>query len=357
MFGGAFFARVGARLVSAHAPLAAGLAVVAAPRQQSRAEEEEAPPPTFQRARKNDFPISEHHHGKTRVRVLKVTRDDKDPVQRINEYTVQTTLWSPKIYEKVFTKGDNDQLVATDTQKNTVYVIAKRTPAQTPEDFGIALAAHFLAEYPWLTKVEIEVEQSGWTRFVDDKSAAHDHAWLKSPDRDAAIVTHVRGTQTPEVVSQIRQMTFLKTTQSGFEGYLVDKYTKLPFTRERCLASELSAEWHYSPASSGWFVGGKTNAADYAAIRADVKKCIYSALFGPAAGGHYSPSLQTTIYDAGCLALETVPTLAKIAIDTPNLHYLPAKFLADVGGEPFADDVFIPTNEPSGSIYCCINRK
>jgi urate oxidase len=33
--------------------------------------------------------------------------------------------------------------------------------------------------------------------------------------------------------------------------------------------------------------------------------------------------LQATIYDAACLCLAAIPELAKIAISTPNLHYLP----------------------------------
>ena len=73
--------------------------------------------------------------------------------------------------------------------------------------------------------------------------------------------------------------------------------------------------------------------------------------FGPPHSGVFSPSLQATIYDAGCLALKAAPELAEIDIDTPNLHYLPMKAL-DRLGEKFEDDIFVPTSEPSGSIKC-----
>lgn len=33
--------------------------------------------------------------------------------------------------------------------------------------------------------------------------------------------------------------------QSGFEGFIRDKYTILPETRERMLATEVSASWMY----------------------------------------------------------------------------------------------------------------
>uniref|UniRef100_A0A7S3NR90 Uricase n=1 Tax=Aureoumbra lagunensis TaxID=44058 RepID=A0A7S3NR90_9STRA len=305
-----------------------------------------------QKIRKKDFRIEEHHHGKTRVRVLKV-RPDENPVT-MNEYKVQTTLWSPKVYEKVFTKGDNTDLVATDTQKNTVYVVAKRTAARTPEDFGIALAEHFIREYPILTKVEVEVEEAGWKRYSSD-GIEHNHSFLRvAPERDAAVITLIRN-QAPVIVSQLRGMTFIKTTQSGFENHLKDKYTLLPDVTERCLASELSAEWHYIPNSSWGGLSSKSKPINYAAIRRSVRASLEAALFGPAETGHYSPSLQNTIYDAACLALDAVPAISKIAIDTPNLHYLPANLLKQVG-ESFSDDVFIPTNEPSGSIFCCVTR-
>ena len=76
--------------------------------------------------RKTDYDLARHQHGKTRVRVLKVRREGG--VHAISEYKVETTLFSPA-YDRVFTKGDNTDLVATDTQKNTVYIVAKRTDA------------------------------------------------------------------------------------------------------------------------------------------------------------------------------------------------------------------------------------
>ena len=86
--------------------------------------------------RTKTFPMGDHHHGKARVRVLRVREDgEKHTVQ---EYTVATRLFSPA-YSAVFTDESNAGLVATDTQKNTVYVVAKRSKSTTPEDFGIEI--------------------------------------------------------------------------------------------------------------------------------------------------------------------------------------------------------------------------
>ena len=42
--------------------------------------------------------------------------------------------------------------------------------------------------------------------------------------------------------------------------------------------------------------------------------------------------LQATIYDAGSLCLAAVPELTRIAISTPNLHYLPTTQLLNAMG-------------------------
>ena len=144
--------------------------------------------------------------------------------------------------------------------------------------------------------------------------------------------------QGPKVESSIEGLVVLKTTQSGFEGYLKDKYTLLPDTQERCMATEMTASWNYAQLPQ-----------DFGAARNNVRRQILKGFFGEPSTGVYSASLQESIYDAGCLVLDAVPEVKQIEIDTPNLHYLPAKLL-DAVGEKFEDDVFIPTSEPSGSI-------
>lgn len=184
----------------------------------------------------------------------------------------------------------------------------------------------------------------------------HSHAFLKNqPETACAVVAATRGggEGSLSVMSSIRQMTFLKTTQSGFAGYLKDEYTLLPECDERCLASELSAEWTYTSGS------GRPSTVDYAGVRAKVKEELLRGLFGPPQTGVFSASLQATVYDAACLALAAVPEVQSVAIDTPNLHYLPTSQLLPKLGEgtnKFENDVFVPTSEPSGTIHCTVSR-
>lgn len=308
------------------------------------------------KCRVQDFPLAVHHHGKSKVRVLKVRHAagsgcEGGEKHSVSEYTVQTRLYSPE-YAKVFTGDDNTDIVATDTQKNTVYVVAKRTPAASPEQFGIDIARHFLTEYGDLTAVQVDVEEALWQRAVVD-GKPHDHAFTKvSPERHCATVKVARGSEgRPQVTSAVRGMTILKTTQSGFSEHLKDEYTLLPDCEERCLATELSSEWSFN----GHFV-------DYAKAREVIRERVVKGLFGPPSEGVFSVSLQATIYDAACLALSAVPELSSISVSTPNIHYLPTGHLLETmqvvpsGKGKHVRDVFVPTGEPSGSIFCEVKR-
>lgn len=316
--------------------------------------------------RSTDFPILAHNHGKARVRVLKVKRDVAK--HEVYEYEVATKLFNDA-YAKVFTDSDNKDLVATDTQRNTVYVVAKRTKADSPEQFGIDICTHFLTEYSMLSRVEADIKMTKWSRAIIDNEP-HNHGFEKlSPETDSAFVQMKRAdTQNStldlgvsKIMSYIKDMTILKTTKSGFEKYLIDKYTLLPQTSERCMATELDCTWEYdddlkhvSTLNEGGF-DPSAKTVDYASIREKVRAKICAGFFGPAEKGVYSASLQATIYDIGCLVLETCPQINTCKIDTPNLHYLPMKAL-DLLGEKFEDDVFVPTCEPSGTITCTVGR-
>ena len=187
-----------------------------------------------------------------------------------------------------------------------------------------------------LTKAKADVESVQWDRAVIEATggggaAPHAHGFLrKEPEKQVATVTLERG-GSPTVTSKIEGLVVLKTTQSGFKDFHRDRYTLLPDCDERCMATELSASWDYN-----------APVGDYAAARTGVRREICRGFFGPPHAGVFSESLQETIYDAGCLALAAVPEVQSIEIDTPNLHYLPAKLL-DAVGDKFEDDVFIPT--------------
>ena len=74
--------------------------------------------------------LSHARYGKDNVRVYKVQRND-DGTQDVTEMTVCTLLEGD--IAASWTKADNTNIVATDTQKQTVYVTAKLHPVNPPE--------------------------------------------------------------------------------------------------------------------------------------------------------------------------------------------------------------------------------
>ena len=66
----------------------------------------------------------------------------KGSLHIINELEVSTLLELNS--DKDFKLGDNSDIIATDTQKNTVYILAKQFGINTPEEFALRIAKHFI---------------------------------------------------------------------------------------------------------------------------------------------------------------------------------------------------------------------
>ena len=71
--------------------------------------------------------LAENHYGKSRVRVVKVVRSPDS--HQVFEWSVNVYLTGN--FEACFLNGDNTGLLATDTMKNTVYVVAQTSSAAT----------------------------------------------------------------------------------------------------------------------------------------------------------------------------------------------------------------------------------
>lgn len=50
----------------------------------------------------------------------------------------------------------------------------------------------------------------------------------------------------PVVHSGVKDMKVLKTTQSGFEGFLRDRFTTLQEAKDRCFCTSIYARWRYT---------------------------------------------------------------------------------------------------------------
>lgn len=111
------------------------------------------------------FVITDRSYGKNAVKIMYVERNG--PVHVVKEMEVNTHL---KLYsQKDYIYGDNSDIVATDSQKNTVYILAKKYGIKGPEDFGLLLAKHFLGQYNHVEEVHIHIEEYPWQRICKDE--------------------------------------------------------------------------------------------------------------------------------------------------------------------------------------------
>ncbi|PRQ55501.1 putative factor independent urate hydroxylase [Rosa chinensis] len=293
----------------------------------------------------------EQRHGKARVRVARVWRNKPDGRHVIVEWSVSISLLSDCL--TAYTRGDNSDIVATDTMKNTVYAKAKECVEQVSvEDFAVLLAKHFTSLYQQVTCAIVNIVEKPWERVSVD-GETHEHGFKLGSERHTTEVI-LEKSGALRMTSGIEGLAVLKTTKSGFEGFIRDKYTALPDTRERILATEITASWRYLyesifsiPQKPLYFTERYLN----------VKKVLTDTFYGPPKEGIYSPSVQSTLYDMAKTVLKSFPDIAAVQLKMPNLHFLPVN-LSNKDGTivKFEDDVYVPTDEPHGSIQATLSR-
>ncbi len=277
--------------------------------------------------------IIHDNYGKSRVRLLKVARDSAR--HEIQELNVNIALEGD--FDAIHKTGDNSLCLPTDTMKNTVYALAGQTREIEPvEAFGRRLAEHFLDNNRQVSRVTIDIRETGWKRMKFD-GAEHDHSFVKgSGERRTAKITAARDGMTVE--SGIEDLIVLKTTESGFVGFIKDQYTTLPETDDRIFSTAIKATWRHADAS---------DATDetYQAIRHTILKVF---------ADHDSLSVQHTLYAIGEAILDRFAAVEEIAFSLPNIHCLPIDMTRfDQENE---NRIFVPTDEPHGLIEARLSR-
>ena len=150
-----------------------------------------------------------NRYGKAAIRLVKVTRDPDR--HRVRDLTVAVALEGD--FGAAHTDGDNANVVATDTMKNTVYALAADHLDGPVETFGAIVAEHFL-EMPQVERATISLREHRWTPIPTDGGPSRD-AFLRSGDfTRTASATAVRGGPTV-VEAGIEDLTVMKTAKSA----------------------------------------------------------------------------------------------------------------------------------------------
>lgn len=283
----------------------------------------------------NKIVLGDNQYGKAEVRVVKVTRDtDRHQIEDLN---VTSQLRGD--FQAAHLQGDNAHVVATDTQKNTIYAFA-RDGIGSPEAFLLRLSEHFTSGFEWVTGGRWEAEAYTWER-IQAHGSEHDHSFVRKGQEVRTAVV-VREGDTTHVISGLKDLTVLKTTQSGFVGYPRDRYTTLPETTDRILATDVSARWRYN-------TGLDAAGTDFNKSYEDIKALLLEGFTE-----NYSHALQQTLFDMGKKVLEAHSEVDEIKFSMPNKHH----FLVDLS--PFGldnpNEVFFAADRPYGLIEATVQR-
>jgi urate oxidase len=275
--------------------------------------------------------LGPNQFGKAEVRVVAVDRST--PRHSLVDLNVSSSLRGD--FTAAHTAGDNSHVLTTDAQKNTVFAFA-RDGVGTPEEFGLRLARHFAGSYEWITGARVAVESYGWER-IPVGGRPHDHSFRRAGGEvRTAVVTVDRADA--HVLAGISDLVVLKTTGSEFWGFPRDRYTTLAETRDRILATAVTARWRYTGSE-----------LDFDACFAGIRTALLEAF-----ATTHSLALQQTLYAMGEAVLEQNACVAEIRLSMPNRHH----FLQDLSayGLDNPDVVYHADDRPYGLIEGTVQR-
>ena len=276
--------------------------------------------------------LGKNQYGKAENRVVRIYRDT--PRHEIHDINVSTCLRGD--FSAAHLTGDQADVLPTDTQKQTAYAYAKEKGLRSIEDYGLALARHFVNDVAPVQGARIEIDEYAWQRAIVD-GAEHDHTWIRSGQevRTAAVVVDGGGEW---VIGGLKDLVILKSTGSEFAGFLTDPYTVLEPTHDRVMATSLTAQWRFTTTDVAWdevYDGVKSQMVKQFAVV-------------------QSLALQQTLYEMGKAVLENYPVIAEVRLSAPNRHH----FVYDLSrfGLENHNEVFHADDRPYGLIQATVIR-
>jgi urate oxidase len=261
--------------------------------------------------------------------------------------------------------------VATDTQKQTCYILAKQNPVTPPELFAAIVSSHFVTTYPHIHAAHVKVVQHRWARLpVDGKP--HPHSFFRDGEETREVEAVARDNGGGIVLkSIINKLLVLKSTGSAFYGFHRDEFTQLPEVWDRILSTEIMCGYTWKTFPTVEDV--KRFAPKFDAAWEGVREITTSTF-----AKDNSASVQNTMYKMCDQILASVPAVEKVDYSLPNKHYfeigksffpfdLPEqltdlrrtdlswhKGLKNTGKDA---EVYAPQSNPNGLIECTVSRK
>lgn len=289
--------------------------------------------------------LGQNQYGKAETRVVRIYRDTTR--HEIKDLNVSVALSGD--LDDVHLTGSNSNCLPTDTTKNTVYAYAKEFGIESAEAFGIQLARHFVDDNEPIHRARIRIEEYSWdrirtpdnsARFIGSEEIGHSFVRNGGEIRTAQITYDG---ESFEVITGLKELTVMNSTNSEFWGYIKDKYTTLKEAYDRVLATEVTARWKHS-----W--NGADEQPNWERSYTHVRRHLLEAF-----AETYSYSLQQTLHAMGTRVLNNRTEIDEVRLELPNKHH----FLVDL--EPFGlknnNEVYFAADRPYGLIEGTVHRE
>jgi urate oxidase len=277
--------------------------------------------------------LGPNKYGKAEIHLVHLDRAREQ--HRVTDLTVSVDLQGG--FDAAHLEGDNTGLVATDSQKNIVYGLARSEPPGAPEGFALRVADYLVGEYASVDRARVEVEAAAWLPVQAGNTTFGDAFQREGGQRRVATAV-VSADGDRHVLGGFTGMALFKSANSAFEGFLRDRWTTLEETDDRVLASSVRARWRFSSVD----------------VEFDEQHARATGAITEAFARHRSASLQQTLYAMGEALLEGCPEVAEVRLSMPNLHH----FLVDLSGVGLDNPnlVFHADDRPYGLIEGVVER-
>ena len=121
--------------------------------------------------------LGQNNYGKSDVRLFKVFRDTSR--HEIKDVWVDVAMQGD--FNAAHVLGDNTDLLATDTVRNTIYALAKDGFTSSIEEFGKHLITHFVNAGPKVSSVRVKLIEHRWNRI-------HEHGFVRDTGKHTATI-------------------------------------------------------------------------------------------------------------------------------------------------------------------------
>jgi urate oxidase/2-oxo-4-hydroxy-4-carboxy-5-ureidoimidazoline decarboxylase len=250
-----------------------------------------------------------------------------------------------------YTRGDNSDVVATDSMKNFILRQAAEYEGATLEGYLARLGSGFLDRYELMQEVRVSgrelpfsaVEVPGEEGF-GPSPVLRRRQWS---DHSVAELRYRREEGAPVLLEQRSgrvSMELLKTEGSAFTRFVRDEYTTLPERSDRPLFIRMDVHWQYAdPADAtgddvSRYVAGEQ-------VR-DVCAVVFHELV--------SESIQQLVHEMGKRLLERYAQLRSLDFVARNMTRDPYTAAEDLGAAP---TVFVPPFPAFGTIRLTMTRE